>query len=170
VDRFSTRRTVTHACRLCAVAADRIFHTNCGKRCEQARHLQINSLICIKVHGKAQFLGSLDLYTARGPQTVAQRAILATCGIVPSSGASPCAQFTPPYAQRHGHSSQILWKRLWAMPLIRIKVLEFKGIFCCADFLGNRIQTPSNALARGRVLVYSHKLWKTMWAKNPTTL
>jgi len=48
------------------------------------------------------------------------------------------------------------------MPLIRIKALEFKGIFCCADFLGNRIQTPSNALARGRVLVYSHKLWKTM--------
>jgi len=77
--------------------------------------------------------------------------------------ASPCAQFPAVLCKWQGHSSQILWKRLWAMPLIRIKVLEFKGIFCCADFLGNRIQTPSNALARGRVLVYSHKLWKTMW-------
>lgn len=91
---------------LCAVAEDGIFHTNCGKGCEQARHLQINPLIQIKLYGQAQFLGRLDLYTAKAPQTVAQRGATAICGIVPSSGrillytvqvtlwTSPCAFFT----------------------------------------------------------------------------
>jgi len=34
-----------------------IFHTNCGKRCEQAHHSPTKPLILIKIHIQAQFLG-----------------------------------------------------------------------------------------------------------------
>ena len=81
------QRAARHACRLYAIAEAGIFHTNCGKRCEQARHLQINPLIFIKLCGKAQFLGRLDLYTARVPQTVAHHVLKTTCGIVQPSDA-----------------------------------------------------------------------------------
>jgi hypothetical protein len=51
---------------------DGIFHTNCGKGCEQAHHFPTKPLILIKIHVQARFLGRLAQPQQDGHKTVAR--------------------------------------------------------------------------------------------------
>jgi hypothetical protein len=100
------------------------FHTNCGKRCEQAHYSHTKPLISISIPGQAQFLGIQELCT---------RPRRAAAWVIVASG-------------RARASAQILWKRLCARPPGNDNALEFKRHFCRADFLGtvaNRPERPS---------------------------